>query len=210
MKIISFFLLTLVILSYCGNNNRIVVKGISPIIVKEGVFIDIQISVTSKQNELFTDITYTNKSTERVLFYDALLPIGNKLRENIFSIFESESLEQIPYTGPKKEKYLKMAPDDEQGVIIPDLARDRFKVLMPNEPLSFRINLFDFYDFQNIKDSSVCMLTPNSYLPAISSDYKQLLEKDSVSNEYRPVYYSISLPRKQSVDSMRIPFKIIK
>lgn len=215
MKNIFCPTLILFLLLSCNNTKRTNVsmkpKGISSIIIKDGSFIFIQMAIDVKsKSEIIASISYTNKSSDPLLFYKALLPIEGKLQENIFSIFKSTTLENLKYTGTKSTDYVKTAPDDDEGVIIPDLLVDKFVILYPEETIAFKIDLYDYYDFGKGNINSTFLIAPSGYLPAVSPDYKQVTEKDSLDGNYKPVYYDITLPKKISIDSMRIEFRFNK
>ena len=141
----------------------------------------------------------TNNSEDSLLFYKILLPLDGKLKTDIFSIFDSKTFDQIVYKGTRTGHYLK-------GVIVPDLAPNNFIVFLPHQNLSYTVNLSRFYDFSEIRTGTKLSLAYAMDLPAVSLDYKQLYEIDSVDNKMKPVYYDLTLPKKQDIDSMRVKF----
>jgi len=182
-------------------------KGRSSIIVKDGSFVYTELSVRSlSTSEIYADISFRNNSENSVLFYKILLPLDGKLKTDIFSIFDSETFDQIIYTGTRAGHYLKTAPDDDEGEVIPNLTPGNFIILPPHQNLSCTVNLSRFYDFSEVKKGTKLSLAYAIFLPAVSLDYKQLYEIDSVDNKMKPVYYDLTLPKKQDIDSMRVKF----
>lgn len=182
-------------------------KERSPIIVNDGSFIYTELSVRSlSEDEIYADIAFTNNSVDSFLFYRILLPLDGKLKSDIFSIFDSKTLDQIVYTGTRAGKYLKEAPDDDEGVVVPDMTPGNFVILLPHQNVSYTVNLSKYYDFSDVKKGTTLSLAYGIFLPAVSLDYKQLYEIDSVDNQMKPVYYDLALPKKQDIDSMRVKF----
>jgi hypothetical protein len=206
---VPFYLGFCVVLALNCNNMNEKIKGSSPVIVKDGSFVYVQLDVRPLTlKEIYADITFTNKSDSIILFYKTLLPLNGESKTNIFSIFDNASLKEINYTGRKDGEYLKLAPDDDEGVIIPDLTADNFVRLLPKQALDFTINLSKFYDFSKVHKGTSLSLAYSSYLPAVSLDCKQIFEKDTIDNKVKPVYYDLALPKNQFIDSMRVQFLI--
>jgi len=211
MKFITFICVCAVLVLSCDQMNKesSTDKDTSPIIVKNGSFAYVQLNVKPVTlKEIFADITITNKSDNTFLFYKALLPFDGEAKTNMFSIFDNKSLDEINFIERKVGQYLKLAPDDEDGVIIPKLSTDNFIKFLPKQTMNFTLNLSKFYDFSKVAKGTSLSLTYSIYLPAVSLDYQQIFEKDTIDNKFKPVYYYIALPKKQSIDSMRVQFLI--
>src|SRR5215204_327996 len=137
MKVFSILLFFAII--FGCNNIMPGGKERSPIIVKDGSFVYTELSVRSlSKSEIYADISFRNNSEDSILVYKKLLPLEGELKtKNIFSIFDSETFDQIIYTGTRAGHYLKVAPDDDEGVVVPDLTPGNFIILLPYQNLSY-------------------------------------------------------------------------
>jgi hypothetical protein len=200
-----------ILLSNCSSNNQDLNRNrqFSPIIAKWDLCLDLKVSVRPiSTKEIYADLTYTNRSGDSILLYKSLFPFNNTISEDIFSIFQSEDHEMIKYTGPRNGNYLKLGPDDDKGIVIPDTLREKFIMLLPGDSLQFYVNIASAYDFSRPTQKKDLTIFPSIYLPAVTADFKQIFEKDSLDNKEKPVYYIVTLPRNRNLDSMQIKFSI--
>jgi len=185
-------------------------KGRSPIIVKEATFMNIGLTISGKSHEeVYADMSIINTLDDTILFYKNLLPINNELKEKLFSIFDAEEYNNLGFESSRKDEYLKTAPDDDEGVVIPVLKPENFMKLVPNQKYEYRINLSQYYNFDKFKDKSMFYVVPSFYLPVVNNNYKQVFEQDTVDLKEKPLYYHLGLSGKNNdVDSKRILFEI--
>jgi hypothetical protein len=81
-------------------------------------------------------------------------------------------------------------------------------MFLPRDSLKFSVNIVKAYNFSSPTLKRNFSFVSSILLPAVTADYKQVYEKDSVSKKEKPVYYIITLPGVKHVDSMRIKFSI--
>jgi hypothetical protein len=181
----------------------------SPIISNWAPFIDLKVNVRAvSMKEVYADLTYTNKSDDSVMLYKVLFPFNNVIREDVFSIFENEDFEQVKYVGPRVEKRLKLARDDDEGAVVPVLVKENFFTFLPGDSLKFSVNIAGAYDFYSVRRRKSFSFVPSILMPVVSTGYKQVYGLDTIHNVQEPVYYIITMPEKRSVDSMRVKFSI--
>ncbi|HWR33161.1 MAG TPA: hypothetical protein VN451_06540, partial [Chitinophagaceae bacterium] len=79
-----------------------------------------------------------------------------------------------------------------------------------NDTLRFIMDLSKYYDFRKIllKGEKKFAASFTLLMPCVSYSYKQDFEVDPQDNVLKPIYYQLSLPKKQDLDSMRVHFEI--
>ncbi|MEO6613454.1 MAG: hypothetical protein ABIT05_15770 [Chitinophagaceae bacterium] len=184
-------------------------KGISPIILKDASFIRIQLRVNPLSSDvIFAYVSFENRSTDSQFIYRLLLPEDGKTRTDLFSIFDTATLDNMEYKGYKAGNYLKLGADDDQGVIIPQMKRNNFIVMGPGQKLEYKINIAKYYDFSRLKGGEKLAIVYSECMPAISQTLKHIHERDSMDNKLKPVYYILRLPEHADFDSMRVYFSM--
>ncbi len=179
----------------------------APLIVyKEGTFIKIslRVNVVSKE-KIYATVVYANVSADVIRLPKVLLPINGQLSSEYIYILDENSLENLSYIGDRKGRYLKGAPDDDIGFLLPESDSDSYIELSPNDSLNFKVNLVDYYQFSDVVEGTLLAVTVIEDIPVVSADYKQVKEIDSVDNKLKPVYYSLSL--SEHIDSSKVHFK---
>jgi len=140
-----------------------------------------------------------NDSSDIAILYKPLLPMNNRLEENIFSIFDTVD-------------YLILRPkfQSKEDFCLPQLKKDNFVFLRPHDSLVSIINLCDYYDFSEAKQKGIkyFMLAPTARLPLVDETLHQVTAWDTSYLQDNPIYFWVELPQKPEVDSMRVQFTI--
>jgi hypothetical protein len=181
---------------------------LTPIIEKDALFIDLRLTIDAlSRKEIYADLSIKNNSKDSLLLYKILFPFNGDINYPVFSIFSAKTYDDVTYLGPLV-KYKKLRDDDEGETVIPDMSKDNFVVLHSGETISFKTNIAQSYDFGKYKAGDEFNIVPSITNPYVSFDYKQVYEIDSVDGLKKPVYYYITFPRHENIDSMRLKFKL--
>jgi hypothetical protein len=207
--IVKYFLLSLsnlLMFFSCDSS-----KGISPIFVENANFLVLNMSIEANSpKNIVVKMSMRNISSDSILLYEPLFPISGNIVENVFSIISNETLDRVKYMGPNQERHLFTAPDDDKGVVIPRLDPKYFIKLLPHEVINLKTNLARYYDFNEFvaKGDKSFFIAPDILLPAVSFDYKHSVKLDSADQKEKLLYYQVTLPHRDDIDSMRVYFKL--
>jgi hypothetical protein len=202
MKILLTFLLFIV--ATCSNREG---DNLPSHISKDANFLDVNITVQPvSKKEIWTEMSIKNNSKDSILLYKPLFPIDGQMKSPSFSIFSAKTYKEVPYLGPTV-RYVNQSDADEGESIIPNISRDKFFVLHSQETVLFKINIAKFYDFESFDSGEEFRLVPAIAYPDVSFDYQQVFETYSADIK-KPVFYFITLPTNDNIDSMRVKFKL--
>lgn len=139
--------------------------------------------------------------SDTFFLYKDLLPDSNNFREELFGIFSTSSFVNVPYTGKHRINLQRIVPIPQES---------NFLELLPGAQINFTLNISKQYDF-----SSLLKLGERSFaissdidMPAVDRNFKQIYKLDTIDNTMKPLYYLITLPQKNDIDSMRVYFTI--
>lgn len=177
--------------------------------VKSAPFIRVALKVRALSSDsILVKTTITNNWNKDFVIYKPFLPTDTN-RADVFSVLSSPGRNTLAFNGDHLQgNYLKYA-DGPSDFLIPDTDPANLITLQPKQTLEFESNIAHKYRFEEylekgIHDFSVTYFNMWPYIV----DRKQVTEIDSVYQESKPVYYSVSMPENDDPDSMRVYFKI--
>lgn len=168
-------------------------------------FLHLKLNVLPKDhNTILADFSIRNNSKDSILLYKPLLPFDGKIIFPCFSIFNAKTYDQVSFSKsvPRLSIYSDKRIDDAENI------PEKYFTLHSGETVVFKVNLPDWYNFRHEKSGEVFKIVPSVSLPYINFSYQQQYEKDSLGGQMKPVFYHLTLPEKNDIDSMRVSFTI--
>lgn len=206
----KILILATIILVSCSQKSKNSVI-VSPIILKNGSFIDLKLEVFPiSRSEINIQLLVVNKSNDSFQLYKPLFPYNDTIGENTFIIYDDSTKREIKFTGSPVENYLKLIESPESlEVVVPSMDNDNFITILPKQEVAFRANLANAYGFDDVavRAKSRYSISPFFIVPLVDKQFRHVHEVDSIEMKSKPVYYILGLPETISA-ARRLKFEV--
>jgi hypothetical protein len=185
-------------------------KGISNTIIDKERFVYVKLKVLPiSKDSIMANLIFYNYSKNDFPLYKPLLP-NDSPRLSIFIVTTQEDHENVDFIFPS-DSSLKFYSGSYKTlpVLMPDFGTENFINLPKGGIIEFSMNIAKYYNFEEMlkKGKTKFEIYYLNLFPEILN-FKPIMKKDSIDNELKPVYTTISLQKNDDDEFTKIKFTL--